>query len=113
MGQHKYAKCVQPVQSSQSGSQPNVTVTAQRTLPPQSRKRLPLRTRVPRALAALALLLAVGAVAAVLLLAADKTQRGTGTGAVAPKLSGVKPVSPERGAAHDYDPYGSDGEHPK
>jgi len=84
-----------------------------RTLPAQSRRRLPLRARIPRALPVLALVLAAGAVAAVLLLAADKTQRGTGTGAVAPKVSGVEAVSLGRDAAHDYDPFGGDGEHPE
>ena len=96
------------------GGHSSVEATAVlRTLPAQSRKRLPLRNRIPRATAALALLLAAGAVVAVALLAADKTQRGTGPSVDAPKVSGVTSVSLGRGSAHDYDPFGGDGEHPQ
>lgn len=99
------------IETARGGDTSGEATAVLRTLPARTRQRLPLRSRIPRTLAVLALLVAAGAVAAVLLLAADNTQRGTGAGTVAPKASGVKAVSLERGAAHDYDPYGNDGEH--
>jgi serine/threonine-protein kinase len=102
------------IEGARSGHTGAEATAVLRTLPPQSRKRLPLRDRVPRAAAVLALLFAAAAVVAVVLLAADNTQRGTGPSVVAaPKASGVEAVSLRRKSAHDYDPFGSDGEHPE
>ncbi|MCW2990223.1 MAG: serine/threonine protein kinase, partial [Solirubrobacterales bacterium] len=44
-------------------------------------------------------------------LAADRTQRGTGSTPGASRPAGPVGVSLGRSSAHDYDPFGSDGEH--
>ena len=101
------------IETARAGQATGEATAILRTLPARSRRRLPLRMRVsPRVVIPLALLL-VAATAAVLLLAADRTQRGTGPtpGAVTPP--GSVSVSLKRGSAHDYDPFGSDGEHPE
>ena len=80
-----------------------------RTLPPDTRRRLPLRVLHPvRIVAVLALLGA--AVAVALILAADRTERGTGTRNVKPP-PGLRPVSLGQSRAKDFDPFGGDGEH--
>jgi hypothetical protein len=66
----------------------------------------------PRIALAVALL-AVAATAAVLLLAADRTTRGTGVTPGAERPPGTAGVSLGRGSAKDYDPFGGDGEHPE
>src|SRR6478672_12844294 len=81
------------IETARGGATTGEATAVLRTLPRRSRRRLPLRNRVPRALALLALLVTAAAVAAVLLLAADNTQRGTGPSAEAPKASGVEAVS--------------------
>jgi hypothetical protein len=101
------------IESARGGHAGGQATAVLRTLPPTSRRRLPLRLRVrARVLLPIALML-VGVVAAVLVLAADNTQRGTGSSPDTPKIAGSTRVSLGRGAAHDYDPYGKDGEHPE
>jgi tRNA A-37 threonylcarbamoyl transferase component Bud32 len=84
-----------------------------RTLPARTRRRLPLRLRRRKLpiLAVIALLLAGGALAVVLLReGVNRTQRGTGTGTVKPP-KGAQVVSVKRTSASDYDPLGDDDEH--
>ena len=84
-----------------------------RTLPERSRRRLPLRMRRRRLpiIAVIALLLAGGALAVVLLReGVNRTQRGTGTGTVKPP-KGAQVVSVKRTSASDFDPLGDDDEH--
>jgi tRNA A-37 threonylcarbamoyl transferase component Bud32 len=84
-----------------------------RTLPERTRRRLPLRLRRRKLpiLAVIALLLAGGALAVVLLReGVNRTQRGTGAGTVKPP-KGAKVVSVKRTSASDFDPLGDDDEH--
>jgi tRNA A-37 threonylcarbamoyl transferase component Bud32 len=99
------------IETARSGQATGEATAILRTLPARSRRRLPLRLRVnPRLLLALALL-AAAATAAVLLLAADHTTRGTGSTPGVSSPPGTTNVSLGRSAAHDYDPFGGDGEH--
>ena len=101
------------IETARSGQATGEATAILRTLPPRARRRLPLRMRVnPRVVLAV-LLLAVAAGAAVLLLAADRTTRGTGVTPGAERPAGTVGVSLGRGSAKDYDPFGGDGEHPE
>ncbi|MFL5845568.1 MAG: protein kinase domain-containing protein [Solirubrobacteraceae bacterium] len=100
------------IETARSGQATGEATAVLRSLPARSRRRLPLRMRVnPRLLLAL-LLLAVAAAAAIILLTLDNTQRGTGETPGTTSPPGTSNVSLRRNAAHDYDPFGSDGEHP-
>ena len=101
------------IETSRSGQATGEATAILRTLPARSRRRLPLRMRVSPRVALPLALLAAAAVAAVLLLAADNTQRGTGSTPGAQQPPGTTGVSLPRTAAHDYDPFGGDGEHPR
>jgi eukaryotic-like serine/threonine-protein kinase len=100
------------VEASRSGQATGEVTTVLRTLPGTARRRLPWRMRHPaRWLASLALL--AGLVALGLVLLAGHTRRGTG---VAPNVGtkpGLSPVSLASVAAHDYNPFGTEPEHPK
>jgi serine/threonine protein kinase len=101
------------IETARSGQATGEATTVLRTLPPSTRRRLPLRVRDP--LKVIAVLLVIGAcVALALVLAADRTQRGTGNqGAPKPPAqSKLIPVSLKQSAAEDYDPFRpGDGEH--
>src|SRR4051794_35322324 len=84
-----------------------------RTLPERTRRRLPLRMRRRRLpiVAVVALLLAAGALAYVLLReGVNRTTRGTGVGTIKPER-GTRVVSVKRTSAEDFDPLGDDDEH--
>lgn len=99
------------VEASRAGQATGEVTTVLRTLPRRSRRRLPWRMRHPvRWLASLVAL--AGAAVLVLTLLAGNTHRGTGAGDVGSK-PGLEPVSLAAGAAHDYNPFGTDLEHPK
>ncbi|HUR87371.1 MAG TPA: protein kinase [Solirubrobacteraceae bacterium] len=101
------------IETARSGGQVTGEATSVlRTLPPQTRKRLPLRAR--KSTKALAGLVAVGiAVAAgIALLAAGQTERGTGQRSGSPSAPGApKEVGLGQRAPTDFDPIGRDGEH--
>jgi serine/threonine protein kinase len=101
------------IESARAGQLTGEATTVLRTLPGAKRSRVPLRLRVPRLAVALLLLLAVAAVAAVLLLARDNTVRGTRPPNVTPSTPDTQVVTLKSKAAHDYDPFGGDGEHPE
>jgi eukaryotic-like serine/threonine-protein kinase len=101
------------IESARTGQATGEATAVLRTLPPGSRRRLPLRLRVKPVVALLTLLVIAAAVAAVLILAADKTHRGTGPSAQPPPAPGISEVLLARDSAHDYDPLGKDGEHPE
>jgi eukaryotic-like serine/threonine-protein kinase len=101
------------IETARAGQATGEATAILRTLPPGSRRRLPLRMRVNPRLALALLLLALAAAAAVLLLAAGRTTRGTGSTPGAERPAGTVGVSLGRAAAHDYDPFGGDGEHPE
>jgi serine/threonine-protein kinase len=99
------------IETARAGQASGEATAILRTLPAQSRRRVPLRARINPKIALAVVLLIAAAVAAVLLLAAGNTTRGTGPSPAAHKAPGTVEVSLARNAAHDYDPYGGDGEH--
>jgi serine/threonine-protein kinase len=101
------------IETARSGGATGEATSVLRTLPGSARRRLPLRTRVSsgRLIAAVALLAV--AVAVVLVLALRNTHHGTGPAAGLSAPPTLQNVSLHRDAAHDYDPYGTGGEHPE
>jgi serine/threonine-protein kinase len=102
------------IETARSGQVTGEATTVLRTLPGETRKRLPLRARrSTKALLALALVGAAVA-AGVALLAAGQTQRGTGNrSGVAPAPGAPQEVRLKQRAPADFDPIGADGEHPE
>ncbi|HSZ70860.1 MAG TPA: protein kinase [Solirubrobacteraceae bacterium] len=99
------------LEAARAGQATGEVTTVLRTLAGRSRRRLPWRMRHPvRWLASLALL--GGLIALGLALAADHTRRGTGVPDVGAK-PGLSAVSLAANAAHDYNPFGTEPEHPK
>jgi serine/threonine-protein kinase len=103
------------IETSRSGGQVTGEATAVlRSLPPGTRKRLPLRAR--RSTKALVALLVIGGLTAlaVTLGLGLKTERGTGPREnVAPAAAGLKSVPLGQRSAHDFDPLSEDKrEHP-
>ncbi len=101
------------IETARAGQATGEATTVLRTLPPGSRRRLPLRMRVDPKVAIALLALAAAATAAVLIIAAGKTERGTGASPGTPQPAGSEHVSLGRGAAHDYDPLADRREHPE
>ena len=99
------------VETARAGQATGEATAVLRTLPARSRRRLPLRLRVSGRLVLALLLLALAAGAAVLLLLADRTHRGTGSTPGIARPPGTAEVSVAASSAHDYDPFGGDGEH--
>jgi len=94
------------VEARRSGQTTGEVTSVLQTLPGGVRRRLPLRMRHPgRWIASLALL--AGIVALVVVIAADRTHKGTG---IPPGLSakpGLEPVQLAADAAHGYNPFGT------
>jgi tRNA A-37 threonylcarbamoyl transferase component Bud32 len=100
------------LEASRAGQATGEVTTVLRTLPGASRRRLPWRMRHPaRWLVSLALL--GGLVALGLVLLAGHTRRGTGVAGDVGAKPGLSPVSLASVAAHDYNPFGTEPEHPK
>jgi len=100
------------LEAARAGQATGEVTTVLRTLPGRSRRRLPWRMRHPvRWLASLALL--GGLVALGLALLAGNTHRGTGVAPDVDAKPGLSPVSLAADAAHDYNPFGTEPEHPK
>jgi serine/threonine-protein kinase len=103
------------IETSRSGQTTGEATSVLRTLPSGTRRRVPLRARVPRVAVAFGLLAVVVAVVVVIVLAAsDNTRRGVTPAKVAPSTVGqttatVVPLKTK--AAKDFDPYGDDAEH--
>ncbi len=94
------------IEASRTGQTTGEVTTVLRTLRGRARRRLPWRMRHPaRWLALLALVGAI--VAVVLLLAANRAQRGTGAPPGASSKSGLVAVSLAASAANDYNPFGT------
>jgi eukaryotic-like serine/threonine-protein kinase len=94
------------VEASRSGQATGEVTTVLQTLPGTARRRLPWRMRHPVRWAASLGLLAV-VVAIGLVLAADRTHRGTGVAQGVHSHSGLEPVPLSQTAAHDYNPFGT------
>ncbi|MCU1451247.1 MAG: serine/threonine protein kinase, partial [Acidimicrobiales bacterium] len=101
------------IESARSGQSTGEATAVLRTLPGETRRRLPLRMRLPRFLVVALLMAAVAAVAVTLILAGDNTHRGTRAPNVTPSTPDTQVVALNARAAHDFDPYGGDGEHPE
>jgi eukaryotic-like serine/threonine-protein kinase len=94
------------VEASRSGQATGEVTTVLQTLPGSARRRLPWRMRHPvRWAASLGLLGVVIAIG--LVLAADRTHRGTGVAQGVHSHSGLEPVPLSQTAAHDYNPFGT------
>jgi tRNA A-37 threonylcarbamoyl transferase component Bud32 len=97
------------IEAARSGQATGEVTTVLRTLPAPARRRVPWHMRHPiRWLGSL--LLVAGVVALGLVLLAGHTHRG-----VAPDVDakpGLTPVPLEQTAAHDYNPFGNEPEHP-
>ncbi|HEY2767080.1 MAG TPA: protein kinase [Solirubrobacteraceae bacterium] len=100
------------IEASRAGQATGEVTTVLRTLPGRSRRRLPWRMRHP-ARWGISLVLLGGVVALTLTLLAGHTHRGTGVASDVHAKSGLAPVSLASGAAQDYNPFGTDFEHPK
>jgi len=97
------------IETSRSGQATGEVTSVLRTLPRRSRRRLPWRMRHPwRWAGSLALLAAI--VAVVLVLAAGHTHGGVPPNV--PASPGLQPVRLSQTAAHDYNPFGTEPEHP-
>src|SRR3712207_6781281 len=103
------------IETARSGQATGEATQVLRTLPPQSRSRLPLRLRTSMKAVIGLLALAAVVLGVVLIVAANRTERGTG---VAPDTrprggqpNGVSAVSLSSTAGEDFDPIGGDGEH--
>jgi eukaryotic-like serine/threonine-protein kinase len=104
------------IETARSGQATGEATQVLRTLPPSARRRLPLRMRTSMVVLVSLLVLGAAVVATVLVLAADRAERGTGTprqAAPQPTRSNLQAVSLGQASAHDYDPGGdNDSEHP-
>jgi tRNA A-37 threonylcarbamoyl transferase component Bud32 len=105
------------IETARAGQVTGEATQVLRTLPSPARRRVPLRMRTSMTAIVGFVALAGVVFAAVLYLAADRAERGTGSGGGdRPAASGtarVEQVSLGQGAASDYDPLGGDGEHPE
>ena len=102
------------IETARAGQATGEATQVLRTLPPSTASRVPLRLRTSMRVIVAFLVVAAGVFAAVLVLAADRAERGTGTGRAAPPTTPeAVPVSLAQDAAADYDPLGGDGEHPE
>jgi eukaryotic-like serine/threonine-protein kinase len=102
------------IETARHGQVTGEATSVLRTLPGETRKRLPLRARrSTKALLGLALV-AVVVAAGLALLAANQTHRGTGKRSGAPAGPGApQEVVLKQRAPQDFDPIGGDGEHPE
>ena len=100
------------VESARAGQTTGEATQVLRALPDPKRARLPLRLRVSMRVVIALIALGAAATALVLVLAADRTHRGTGSvRGAAPPAPGLRTVSLGARAAKDFDPIGGDGEH--
>jgi eukaryotic-like serine/threonine-protein kinase len=94
------------VEASRSGQATGEVTSVLRTLPGETRRRLPWRMRHPaRWAASLALLAAIIAIA--LVAAAQQARRGTGVAPGVHSSPGLQAVPLSQTAAHDYNPFGT------
>jgi eukaryotic-like serine/threonine-protein kinase len=99
-------------EASRTGTSTGEATAVLRTLPADARRRLPLRLRLRVPVLLLILMTAVAGAVIYLLLdeAADRAQRGTGTGSTK-AAPGERIVSVKRTSANDFDPLGDGEEH--
>ena len=102
------------VETSRSGQVTGEATAVLRSLPENTRRRLPLRARrSAKAIAGLIALAAVAAIAVAVALGLRQTERGTGQRATVKPPAGLQEVGLGQRAVKDYDPLGDDKrEHP-
>jgi serine/threonine-protein kinase len=94
------------VEAARSGQATGEVTSVLRTLPGETRRRLPWRMQHPaRWVASLALLGAIVAIA--LVAAAQQAHKGTGVPSEVHSSAGLQPVTLSQTAAHDYNPFGT------
>ena len=94
------------VEAARSGQATGEVTSVLRTLPGETRRRLPWRMRHPaRWVASLALLAAIVAIA--LVAAAQQAHKGTGVPSEVHSGGGLQAVPLSQTAAHDYNPFGT------
>ena len=99
------------IEASRAGQVTGEATTVLRTLPESTRRRIPGGVLHPaRWLAAMTILAVLAVLVAALV--AGRTHRGTGTSGAATS-SGLHAVSLSQNSARDYDPFGTQGEHPE
>jgi hypothetical protein len=100
------------IEAARAGRSTGEATAVLRTLPPETRRRLPFRLRHPIPILAVIAVLAVAAVVIALVLneGVNRAQRGTGSGKI-PAPAGNEVISLKRDAATDYDPMGDEAEH--
>jgi tRNA A-37 threonylcarbamoyl transferase component Bud32 len=101
------------IETARTGGATGEATSVLRTLHGSARRRLPLRSRVGTGRLIAFMALVAVAVTVVLVLALHNTRRGTGPAAALKAPPKLTNVSLARTAAHDYDPYGTSGEHPE
>jgi eukaryotic-like serine/threonine-protein kinase len=99
-------------EASRTGTSTGEATAVLRTLPADARRRLPLRLRLRVPALLLILMIAVAGAVSYLLFdqAAERAQKGTGTGTTK-AAPGEQIVSVKKTSANDYDPLGDDEEH--
>jgi serine/threonine-protein kinase len=100
-------------EAARTGTSTGEATAVLRTLPADARRRLPLRLRLRVPALLLVLMIAVAGAVLYLLLdqAAERAQKGTGTG-LTKAPPGEQIVSVKRTSANDFDPLGDKEEHP-
>ncbi len=107
------------VETARSGQATGQATAVLRTLPSPTRARLPLRLRTSTKAVVAVATATIAAIAAVIVLAADSTERGTGAqrpvaGPATPSVPDERRVSLGQAAATDFDPFGDNREeHPE
>ena len=100
------------IETARTGQVTGEATAVLRSLPEDTRKRLPLRTRrSTKALAALTALAAVAAVVVTAVLGLNQTERGTGKRTNVAPPAGLQSIPLRQRAANDFDPLGDDREH--
>jgi eukaryotic-like serine/threonine-protein kinase len=101
-------------ETARTGHVTGEATTVLRSLPPSAQKRVPLRVRSSRSTLLSGLLAVVLSSAVVLGYLSTRAERGTGKREnVAPPARGLQSVGLSQRAATDFDPLGSEGEHPR
>jgi serine/threonine-protein kinase len=103
------------IETSRSGQVTGEATAVLRSLPPSTRRRLPLRTRrSTKAIVALVAVIGVIAVVVTVVLGLHQTERGTGKRTNVTPPAGLREVGLGQRAAHDFDPLSEDkSEHPE
>jgi serine/threonine-protein kinase len=102
------------IETARHGQVTGEATSVVRTLPDETRKRLPLRARNSTKVLVAFVVVAVAVAVGVALLAAGQTERGTGNRVGPVAIPGdPTPVHLGQRAPTDYDPIGGDGEHPE